>query len=200
MNFAELVTRFTAQGFDYLQTSEAENYLNDAYLVDICGAADWPFLEATITGTAPLSIPELGAVIYVVDSTQGTKLTPRDPRGLSDIEPSLTNSGTPRHYYVTGSGTLNVYPLSTSEELQVRYLQIPPRLTGTAVPVFPERFHSIIVDGAVARAYENSDDFELSQSAEAKFNGRLQKMEETLMNVYRDGPQNFVEVTDPLAF
>lgn len=200
MNFGELVSLFTAQGFDYLQTSEAETYLNASYQVDICGDEDWPFLEEVTTGTAPLTLSEVSSIDYVLNTGQGTKLTPLDPRSLSDWSPTMVVEGQPLYYYSTGGNVLNVYPLSTTEALQVRYFKAAAKMSGTAVPIFPERFHTLIVDGAVARAYENSDDYELSQSAEAKFETRLQKMREQLLNVYRDGPDDFVAVTDPLAF
>lgn len=199
MTFSELVSLFTAQGFDYLQPSEAETYLNAAYQVDICEAADWPFLEATATGSGPLTISNLGSVDYVRDTTQGTKLTPMDPRNISDYSPTLASEGVPRHYYLTGEGELHVYPLS-SDTLSVRYFATAPALSGSAVPVIPTRFHTLIVDGAVARAYENSDDYELAQNAETKFLSRLGHMREVLMNPYRDGPDDFITVTDPLAF
>lgn len=200
MNFEDLTSLFIAQGFDYLETSQAASYLNDAYLVDICGDQDWPFLQETISSTAPLAIADLGSIEYVVNSTEGTKLTPLDPRNASDLEPNLSYPGVPAHYYITGGTTLNLFPTNTTDTIAVRYYRVPVALSGTATPVIPERFHSLIVDGAVARAYENSDDYELAQAAEQKFQTRLQRMREQLLNVYRDGPDDFVRVTDPLAF
>jgi len=198
VTFAELVSTFTAQGFDYLQASEAEAYLNDAYLLDICEAEDWPFLEATATGAAPLTISDLRAVEYVLDSAQETKLSPVDRKGLTDSSVNLAEVGTPTHYYLTEGTTLNLFPTST-DTLSVRYFKTPPRLTGTASPVLPERFHSLIVTGAVARAYENSDDWELAQSAANAFAVRLDRMRESLLAQYRDGPSEYIAVTDEYA-
>lgn len=201
MNFQTLISEFTSEGFDYLEASKAERFLNDAYLLDICEGTDWPFLEVTAaTGAAPLTLSEVASISYVLDTTQQTKLKPLDPRNVSDESPSMTTEGTPQFYYLTGEWKLNVYPLNTTDTLSVAYRQMPARLSGTSTPVLPERFHSLIIDGACARAYSNSDDWELRQSAKAAFREDLQVMKESLLNLDRDGPDDFVTVTDPLAF
>lgn len=196
MNLSELVAEFKARGFDYLTTARCETYVNDAYLIDICGAEDWPFLEASKEGTTPLAVSDLGAVEYVVDTTQQTKLEPLRRSRITDWEGTdLTTTGTPIYYYLTASNTLKTYPVST-DSLLVNYWKVPTRLSGSESPIIPERFHSLIVDAAVARAYEDSDDYELSENAETKFQRRLQKMREVLLTQQHDGADDYVVVTD----
>jgi hypothetical protein len=192
----ELIAEYQGRGFDYHSSSKALGYLNDAYLVDICDAEDWPFLEATFSGTAPLEAADVRSIAYLLDSTEQAKLSPLDPRLLTDSSVDLEEDGTPSYYYVS-EGKIKTFPASATASLLGRYYKVPPALSGSAVPVLPERFHSLIVDGAVARAYADSDDYELERNAEEAFQRRLQKMREALLDVYRDGPSEFIAVTNP---
>lgn len=199
MNLEDLRTELLARGFDYLSSSRAENYLNDAYLVDICEEEDWPFLEDVKEGPAPLEIADLRAIEYVTNATQVTKLDPLlRSRITDDWNPDLTQVGTPSLYYVTKGTTVNVFPVST-DEIAVRYWKVPTRLSGNATPLLPERFHSLIVDGAVARAYEDSDDYELAQAAKDRFDARLAKMAESLGMLQHDSSDDYVVVESPDA-
>jgi hypothetical protein len=195
VNLPELTTAFLARGFDYMSTGEAELLINDAYLVDIATVENWPFLEAQRETTAPVTIENLETIELVVDMTQGVKLHPLDLRNLTDDYPLRQETGTPSFYYVA-EGVMNVYPVNTTDTLLVRYRAAPTALTGNATPIIPTRFHSLIIDGAVARAYEGSDDYELAQSAATTFQSRLQRMREVLLEQYRDGPHQFVQLTN----
>jgi hypothetical protein len=198
VNAEELTAALREEGFEYLSTTKALRYINDAYLLDICEEEDWPFLEATAEGAAPLEISDLRAVESVIDSTQEVELRPLDRRHIvADVDTNLTTVGTPAYYYLTEGKTVNVYPISTTDTLKVRYWKVPTELSGTASPLLPTRFHSLIVDGAVARAYENSDDHELRQVKEEVFQARLARMRESLGLPHRDGPDTYVELTDP---
>lgn len=197
MTFEELVADFLGRGFEYLSNDKAGRYVNDAYLVDICEVEDWEFLAATKTGTAPLTISDLRTIEWVLNTTQEEKLKPLDPRHITDdYDVNLATPGTASFYYPTQGSVINVYPANASDSLSVRYWKAPPALSGSEVPLVPERFHSLIVDGAVTRAYEDSDDYELAENAETKFQRRLQKMRESLLTQMRDGPSEYIQVTD----
>lgn len=201
MNLAEIVTEFQSRGFDYLSTTRAENYANDAYLIDICEQEDWPFLDATTSGAAPLTISDLRTLESVIDSTQAVKLKPLDRRHLTDDwNTDLSTPGTPTFYYLTSGSIVNVFPANTTDTLAVRYWKVPERLTSGDTPLLPSRFHSLIVDAAVARAYEDSDDYELAQNAWANFQNRLQAMRDALLEQQHDGPDDFVVITDREAW
>lgn len=198
MNAEDLTTELASRGFDYLSTSRRLQYVNDAYLLDICETENWPFLRASAEGTAPLTISDLRSLESVIDSTQARKLSPLDPRELTDaFDTDLSTEGSPTFYYLDAESVVSIYPVSTTDNLLVRYWKAPEALTGTASPVLPSRFHSLIVDYAVARAYEDSDDMELAQNAKENADGRLARMRESLLGWNRDLPSEFIAVTDP---
>lgn len=200
MNLSELVIEFKARGFDYLVTSRCENYINDSYVLDICEQDDWPFLEASTESKAPLEIANLSAVRYVIDVTQEVKLVPlKQDRITDDYGVNLALAGNPVNYYLEAGDTVRVYPTSTSDTILVAYWKTAPRLTGTETPLLPTRYHSLIVDGAVARAYEDSDDYELANASKDRFNMRLQSMRDALTDLQHDAPDDHIVVTDPAA-
>lgn len=195
----ELVEMFLKRGFDYKSNAEGLQYINDAYLVDICDAEDWPFLEAVAEGPSPVEILSLGHVEEVLNPSQRMKLEPlRRSRITETLDTDLATAGTPNLYYISEGNTVNVYPHS-AETLVVRYVMSPEAISEEDVPIIPARFHSLIVDAAVARAYEDSDDYELAENAETKFQRRLEKMREALLYPQHDGPDEFVVITDPEA-
>ena len=198
MNAEALTAELAARGFDYLSTSRRLQYVNDAYLLDICESESWPFLHASEEGTAPLTIADLRSVEAVLNATQNQKLTPLDPREITEsYDTDLTTTGTPNFYYIDSQTTISVYPANTSDTLLVRYWKAPEALSGSESPVLPSRFHSLIVDYAVARAYEDSDDYELAQNARENADGRLAKMRESLLGWNRDLPDEYVAWVDP---
>jgi len=199
MNREALITELKARGFDYLPASRCANYLNDAYLVDICEQEDWPFLQALETGIAPLSILDLRSVRWVIDATNEVKLAPLDPREITDnYGANIAEAGTPSFWYMQSAETLATFPTSTTITLQVAYWRAPSLLEGASdEPVLPTRFHSLVIDGAVARAYEDSDDYELAQNARENFEARLQRMRESLLGQNRDLPDEFISMIDP---
>jgi hypothetical protein len=201
VNLEQLVIEFKARGFDYMATNRCENYLNDAYILDICESADWPFLEASTEAKAPLEIADLSAVRYVIDVTQERKLKPlKKDRITDDYNVNLATPGSPSFYYLEGGDTVKVFPVSTADTMQVAYWKTASRLTsGTETPIFPERFHSVIVDGAVSRAYEDSDDYELANASKERFNARLQAMQDALTSLQHDDADDHVVITDLAA-
>lgn len=190
---------FERRGFDYLDPTDLERYLNDAYLLDVCEEEDWPFLEATSEGEAPLEIADLRTVEYVIDKTLDERLDPLKRARITDeLNADITETGTPGYYYLTGGNTVNVYPVA-ADTLLVRYWKAPEALSGTDEPLLPSRFHTLPIDGAVARAYEDSDDYELAEAAKARFDKRLDAMAESLGMLQRDAPDDLIVITDPAA-
>lgn len=200
MNSEELVASFQAQGFEYLSTAECLQFINDAYLIDICEQEDWPFLEATAEGPSPLEVSDLRTVEYVIDTTQQVKLDPLIKARLTDDHNvDLTEAGSPLYYYVSQGTTIKTFPSSSTSTLLVSYWRFPQELSGTAKPVFPKRFHSLIVDAARSRGYENSDDWELAQVSKARFEERFQHMRTSLLSPQHDQADDYIVVTDPYA-
>lgn len=194
MTLAELRTELQARGFDYLSTVRCSQFLNDAYLTDIAEAEDWPWLEATSSGTAPLTITDLRTIELVIDSTAKFKLQPLDRRNITDDwDSDLTTAGDPAFYYTTTGTTVAVYPTSTTHTISVRYWKVPATLgSDLTEPALPTRFHSLIVDAAVARAYEDNDEWDAAEAARQKFEARLDHMRVSLLNQQHDETDDYV--------
>jgi hypothetical protein len=162
----------------------------------MAGSADYPWLESTSTGVAPLSITNLRTIESVVDTTTTSRLSPLDRRNIMESDSSLSTAGSPVWYYLTTGNTVAVYPSNTTDTLSVRYWKVPTDLTSAAdEPGFPARFHHLIVDGAAYYAYLDSDNFEAAASThDFWLNGR-KAMDEQLLVGQHDQPDDFIVIT-----
>ena len=159
MNLGTARTELLARGFDYLSTSRAnimltnaKNALEDEYA--------WVWLEATTTGTAPLTISDLKDVLYVVDTSNQRQLTGLDARDITDRDAIVTTTGTPDSWWLDGETTLRTYPTSTSVQLSVRYVKFSPELASDSdTPLIPVRYHPLWIDYSVIEAYKDAHRF-----------------------------------------
>lgn len=192
MNFAELKAEVQARGFNHLDSdgTRAGRFVNTAYL-GLCGMYQWPFLEESATGTAPLAISDLGTVeAVIVTSDSNRELTPSTYQWLVAEFGDLSTDGTPEYWYrANPSGTFQVatYPES-SETIGVQYFEIPAELTGTDTPVVPARYHDILVDMAVCMAYRDSDNHAAAEALQAHVDRRVLQMVNQLFNEQIQGP------------
>jgi hypothetical protein len=158
MNLTQAVAELKARGFDYLSDPRATTMLN-AGKNALEDEADWPWLETTTTGVAPLTISDLNAVLYVVDTTNGAELTGLDARDIADLDPNVSTAGTATSWWLDGS-VLKTYPTSTTAQLSVRYVKTSPDLSaGADTPLIPSRYHPVWIDYAVVEAYKDDDRF-----------------------------------------
>ena len=179
--------------------SRLGNYVNNGYS-DICEAEDWPFLEATTSGAAPLTISDLRTIESVIDTTTSIKLRPMDRRNITDFDVDLTTSGSAFLYYITGGDVVNTYPYST-DTLSVNYWNVPDDLSGdTDEPVVPDRFRSLIVDAAVVYAYEDDDESNQADAANARYQSRLEQMKQSLMRQQHDLPDQWLQTGEWAAW
>lgn len=196
MTLDELRAELAARGFDYLSTGRKDYFINRAYQ-EVCEEEEWPFLEATASGAAPLTITDLRTIESVVNTTHKTKLIPLDRRLLTDLSTDMTTAGSPTWYYVDASDVITTYPVR-ADDLLVRYWKAPADLTaGNQEPLMPSRFHYSLLDGACAYAYFDSDNFEAATTnlqlwAESKL-----RMRESLLNRQIDRPDDFIVNTVP---
>lgn len=194
--FGETLTEFYARGFDYLNQdtagqTRAKRWVNRAYL-QLCEAFPWPFVEDEVEDTAPLTLGDMRAVLSVVDSTNGAKLSYVETRSLTDFTTDTDLAGTPCHYWLDGN-TVNLYPTSTTVEVKVRYLTVPDELEDdTDVLVVPNRFTDLVVDGAVLRAYKDTDNFNAHNALKASYQDDLMGMAASLMVRNHSGPDLIV--------
>ena len=196
MNFAELVAELQARGFDDLDSdgTRAGRFVNAAYL-ELCGLHQWPFLEESATGVAPLALSDLGTIEVVLDLDRNVELAPREYRDLIADYGDLSTTGTAVFYYLANpSGTLQVatYPVSTNT-IGVQYWEVPGDLTGTDTPVVPARYHDIIVDLAVCRAYRDSDNHAAAEALQAHVDRRVSQMVNQQFAQQIQGP-GFVQI------
>lgn len=155
-------------GFDDLEPEQKLLLLNESYM-DIITREPWPFLEKIVSITQPANsdevvIPDndLGSVLSLIDVTNQTTLVPE----RNDVieKNYLVNSDVsapPSVYYFIGNG-LYLYPTPPSQiTLRLLYTRLPSPLvesTQEQEVLIPARHHSIIVYGALVKAYLVNDD------------------------------------------
>jgi hypothetical protein len=196
--FNDLQVELYARGYDYLNQDtagrdRAKRWLNQSYL-GLCDAYPWPFLETEVTALPPVTIVDLGAVLEVRDPTTVTKLTYWEHRDLTDLSEDLTTTGTPTYWYLEDT-TLKVYPVGT-DAVTVRYRKVPVELAADGDPlVVPCRFLDVVVNGAVVKAYLDSDNFDAAGALQQVVDRQVQDMAAALM-VRNESSTDFVQITD----
>jgi hypothetical protein len=205
--FAELQTEFFARGYDYLNQdaagrTRAKQWLNEAYIEDICSNQPWPWLRVTATtagegsGAGTLSVVGLDTFISVVNTTSKTPLPVMDIGYLEDTYGDLTQTGTAMCVYVhsteaAGSSshiaTVKTYPVDSASQIQIRYYIVAPPMSDDAdEPLVPSRWRPLIVDFAVVRAEWDRDNADAADRLEARALRRLDRMMEADMALSTD--------------
>ncbi len=180
MQLSALRVEVQSRGFDYLPAARINTWINYAYH-DVCHRQAWPFLETTTSGTAPITISDFGHALSVVDTTGNGPLQWEDMRTILEFDPSLSATGSPELWYLNGSA-LTVYPASTTNTISVRYLKVPTDLSAdTDTPILPSRFHYILVEGALVKAYKDDDEEQGAQAATGEFELGLLRMQAELL-------------------
>lgn len=193
MDFSTLQTDVFARGFQRLNDAGAglarvKRWINAAY-DEICEQADWPFLEASAAGAAPLTVADLRTIESVVVTTTGEKLYPRRRQLLQDEGVLLTDAGSPQYYYVTGGTVVSVYPLNTGS-ITVKYWKTPADLsTGADLPLIPVRFHDLIVEAAAMKAHRYQGDYEGAAACSQEYQRLLAIMWNSLLDQQHDQPE-----------
>lgn len=190
MDFAELQVAFYARGFNFMNDSSteearAQRWINEAYH-ELCEEDRWPFIETLVTGAAPLALTRARDVVSVVNTTDEQTLIPTTQRWVNESFATIPTDGLPRYWYAVHSATdtitVKMAPAATGKTLSVVFYQHPADLTGTDDPVVPARWHHLILDGAVRRAYLDNDQAEQAAQAEASRQAGLVGMRKWLLN------------------
>lgn len=191
MTFGVLQSEVFGRGVNYLNdggagVSRVKRWINVAYQ-ELCDAEDWPFLQALATGSAPLTIANLG-VVESVTRDNGVKLYPADRRQLTEDYNGLADTGgTAVSYYVAPGPSIVVYPAETIT-ISVRYWKVAGDLVVDAdTPVVPARFHELIVLGALRRAFLEESDAGDYGAVDAEWQRGVQSMRERVLLWHRDG-------------
>lgn len=177
LDFLAMQTEVLARGFDYLDTTRLKRWINDA-AHQIDDLEPWLYLQASTTGTAPLTIADLGRIESVVDVANLNVLTYVDRRDVTDYVADLTTTGSPSMYFVTGGTVVTTYPLST-RTLTVRYSKVATDMSATTdTPAMPDRFRMAIVEYAVAQAYRDVSNWDGAAQATAAGDQIVRRMVE----------------------
>jgi len=203
-----MYTQLDLYGFDDLDDDQKLLLLNEAYF-DIATREPWPFLEAVKTIIVPdaqtqitnntlvtNNATDVNSVLSFTDMTNMITMTPE--RGdIVEKEYIVTvDTGTPNKYYFVG-GELMVYPATTgSTTYRLYYTRSPVAATTTSDTFYvPARHHSIIVYGALVKAFLVNDDPQ-SGVFQNMFEARYQQMRaDVWMNQY-DRPERIGVITD----
>lgn len=174
MDVLAMTQEMDLYGFDDLDTNQKVLLLNEAYL-DIVTREPWPFLENVVTVTAPsgtskitnnasvsTNVTDLASVLSMVNTTDDIVM---EPERTDIIEKNFRTTGNDisyvSKYYFIGED-LYVYPtLPEAKTFRIYYIRIPTDLTSSTTSasiLLPSRHHSIIVFGALVKAFLVNDD------------------------------------------
>jgi hypothetical protein len=183
LDFVALQTEVYARGFDYLNDGGAgvtrvKRWINDA-MHQVDDLEPWLYLQASTTGTAPLTISDLGRIESVVDVANLNPLTFVDRRDVTDYYGNIAQtSSVPSMYFVTGGTVVATYPVSTVT-LTVRYSKVAADLSANGdTPAMPDRFRMAIVEYAAAQAYRDVSDWDGASQATAAGDAIVRRMVE----------------------
>lgn len=198
MNFQNLKDELAARGFDHLTDTRLGQYVNWAR-GELDDMFRWPYREKSVTGVAPLTVADLGVIEAVTNETQHYTLRPYPFGGLLEDFGDLSLTGTPSFYYVawpSGVPVVATYPAST-QTIGVQYWQVPPDLgAGSDTPLAPRRFHGLLVDLAVRRAYRDRDNHEAAETLQKEIDRQVQVMVAALLGGQQvQGAASYAQVT-----
>ena len=178
MNFSDLKTEFAERGFDDFSDTRRGSFINQG-LRELDRWALWPWREKSVTGTAPLTVTDLGVIEAVTNETQDYPLKGAQFRDLLSFYGDRSISGTPEVYYVawpSGVPVVATYP-DNSDTIGVQYWKVTADLSASSdEPSSPDDVHPLIVDLAVVRAYRAKDNHEAARELRAEVDHQLQQL------------------------
>jgi len=198
-----MFTEMDLYGFEDFDDDAKLILINEAYF-DIVTREAWPFMEGLVTIAQPsaddtLNVPtNFQAVLSLVDTDNNIVL---EPERNDVIEKNIrlnADSGSPNKYYFVGE-TLYLYPSdNTGTTYRLYYIKAPSTLTVDSVVtdiLIPARHHSIIVYGALVKAFLVNDD---PQAAvfQNMFESRYQQMRNDVWMRQYDRPERIHVITD----
>ena len=190
-------------GFEDFDDDAKLILINEAYF-DIVTREAWPFMEGLATITQPsnddtLNVPSnFQTVLSLVDTDNNIVL---EPERNDVVEKNIrlnADSGSPTKYYFVGE-TLYLYPSdNTGTTYRLYYIKSPSTLTVNSVVadiLIPARHHSIIVYGALVKAFLVNDD---PQAAvfQNMFESRYMQMRNDVWMRQYDRPERVHVITD----
>lgn len=189
---AECERRFRDESNGVYDADDWSEYLQTAAMQVNQASPLWPWMEGenasfTVTTSGVATLPsDTIAVISVYDVTNEADL--QQLHGVRARHTYFTtDEGDPEAYRVKGT-QLQVFPLPTASiTLRVQYVAGAALLaTNTDEPPFPEVFHRILVDGALAAAHDDDDNSNQSDRHFAAFQRGIENLKQAVLP-YRGG-------------
>lgn len=189
-----MLTQIDAHGFDSQSEAVKLQAINDAQ-DDFCNRHPWPFLEdaVTVNTTAadwsPTLPTDFRAVISIYNTV--TKLQLKYIRyealhSLEGVTLSSVGQDSPYLFYFAGP-ELRLYPTpAAAESLRFYYIKTPAVIDDSADTLtVPDRYHRIILLGALSYLYMINDDDTLSERFARRFEDRIiQALNDGFMRQY----------------
>ena len=203
MTIDQMFAEMDLYGFEDFDDDAKLILINEAYF-DIVTREAWPFMEGLATIIQPsaddtLNVPSnFQTVLSLVDSQNNIVL---EPERNDVIEKNIrlnADSGSPNKYYFVGE-TLYLYPSdNTGTTYRLYYIKSPSVLTASSAVadiLIPVRHHSIIVYGALVKAFLVNDD---PQAAvfQNMFESRYMQMRNDVWMRQYDRPERVHVITD----
>ena len=171
------------------QPAAWSDYINEAYRDIDQSSPFWPWHEVqttltfpALTRSQPLPTGDF-QVLAAWDLTDQFPLVPLEGRDQYINEyPQQNEQGSPMHYRIF-DGNLELYPLPLVQtQVRVDLIQRVTDLSANSdVPVFPSIYHHVIVDGAIARFYEDDGNMQQAQHHWEIFKQGLASMQSDLL-------------------
>jgi len=199
----QMFTEMDLYGFEDFDDDAKLILINEAYF-DIVTREAWPFMEGLATIAQPsaddtLNVPtNFQAVLSLVDTDNNIVLEPERNDVIEKNVRLNADSGSPTKYYFVGE-TLYLYPSdNTGTTYRLYYIKAPSTLTVDSVVadiLIPARHHSIIVYGALVKAFLVNDD---PQAAvfQNMFESRYMQMRNDVWMRQYDRPERIHVITD----
>lgn len=203
MTIDQMFTEMDLYGFEDFDDDAKLILINEAYF-DIVTREAWPFMEGLATIAQPsaddtLNVPtNFQAVLSLVDTDNNIVLEPERNDVIEKNVRLNADSGSPNKYYFVGE-TLYLYPSdNTGTTYRLYYIKAPSTLTVDSVVadiLIPARHHSIIVYGALVKAFLVNDD---PQAAvfQNMFESRYMQMRNDVWMRQYDRPERIHVITD----
>lgn len=171
MNLDQARQAVTDRGFDYLAPNRLTLMLNTGK-DEFEDLYEWPWLQKPFTGPTPLALPDLKLVMTVASG--GAELFGLDLRQVAEGGSDLALKGSPRYWWLNGSGELHAWPGDGADVHGVYIADSPPLVNPNDTPLIPVRYHPLWIDFAVCEAYKDSDNFSASQMLRSDVLTRMQ--------------------------
>jgi len=198
MTFSEMVAELKALGHDYVAEGRLEDWVQRSYQT-LSARYQWPWLEASKEGTAPLEIKDLAYVLSVVNVTSERPIYGRTRQWLVERFPNLEETGEPLWWYLDNR-TLRVLPTSTTEKVSARYVKKAPKLALAEEPLLPDEWHYLIVDEARTYALRDNDEFQVARELQEDVATRAQALIADQLQRDWQRPQSLVRVGSPFDY